>query len=56
MALSREKQGIEVWYGVDPCEVVEDDVHILDKDDTGAKMDIPVLAGTDSSMKDQADW
>lgn len=45
MALNREKRGIEVWYGADPCEVPEDDVHILDKDDTGANVDIPVLAG-----------
>ncbi|KAI2635413.1 hypothetical protein GGS21DRAFT_515730 [Xylaria nigripes] len=43
MALRRERPDIRCWYGIDPCEVVKGDVHILDIVDPMMKVNIPIL-------------
>ncbi|KAI0872080.1 hypothetical protein GGS24DRAFT_503117 [Hypoxylon argillaceum] len=50
MALTRERPAIKVWYGTDPCEVVDHNLHLLDKDDQDMKIDIPVLEVTGPSV------
>ncbi|KAJ8130065.1 hypothetical protein O1611_g3564 [Lasiodiplodia mahajangana] len=56
MSLRREKPDIMVWYGADPCEVVEENIHILDKDDPDAYVNIPVLTATDSSVESEVEF
>ncbi|KAI0095812.1 hypothetical protein GGR51DRAFT_567631 [Nemania sp. FL0031] len=51
MSIRCEKFDIMVWYGVDPCEVVNDNIHLLDQHDLNPYLDIPALTATDSSAE-----